>query len=279
MFGIIVFLVYYCVQKEQQIEKSNEMKIGGICTIFTIVSVILSLRFFPWDSLENLNRTLAKLLCMVQFPWRYLSMATIFAAVATVVGLYGVKELKGVRSMQLLGGGLCLFTILANSLFMSIYTNGINIERVYGDADVIKAVSGGEYILDDTIEGNLRWRKIFTDENFVTVSNYQYEKGVTTFDCTNTSETEMTVEIPLMNYDNYHARDMESNSEFHIVNGADNRVSIVVPAHFEGKIRVIYEFPILWNIAYVISAVCVVLIIAVLVFDSTKKQNIIKNNC
>lgn len=44
--------------------------------------------------------------------------------------------------------------------FMAIYTNGINIERVYGEADVIKAVSGGEYIIDDTIEGNLRWRKV-----------------------------------------------------------------------------------------------------------------------
>ena len=64
--------------------------------------------------------------------------------------------------MQLLGGGLCLLTLLTYSLFMAIYTNGINIERVYGDADVIKAVSGGEYIIDDTIEGNLRWRTATT---------------------------------------------------------------------------------------------------------------------
>lgn len=279
VFGIIIFLACYSVQNEQQRKKSSEIKVGSICTIFAIASIILSLRFFPWDSFENLNEMLAKVLCIVQFPWRYLSMATIFAAVATVIGLYGVKELKGVHSVQLLGGGLCLLTILANSLFMSIYTNGVGVGRAYGDADVIKAVGHGEYILDDTIDGNLCWRKIFTDENFVTVSNYQYEKGVTTFDCINTSETEMTVEIPLMNYDNYHARDMESNSEFTIVNGADNRVSIVVPAHFEGKLRVTYEFPILWKIAYAISVVSVVLIIAVLVFDSTKKRNIIKNNC
>lgn len=271
VFGMILFLVYYDVQKRQQTKKSNAIKVGRICTVFTIVSIILSLRFFPWDSLEHLNKSLAKVLCIVQFPWRYLSMATIFAAVATVIGLYGAKEHKGVRCMQLLGGGLCLLAILINSLFMAIYTNGINIERVYGDADVIKAVSGGEYILDDTVEGNLRWRKIFTDENFVTVSNYQYKGGVTTFDCRNTSETEMSVQIPLLNYDNYHARDMESGSEFRIANGTDNCVCIAVPSHFEGRIRVTYEFPILWKIAYIISAVSVALIVVAVIFGSRKR--------
>lgn len=273
VFGILLFLVYYNIQNKQQTGKSNEIKIGGICTIFTIVSIILSLRFFPWDSLEHLNKSLAKVLCIVQFPWRYLSMATIFATVTTIIGLYGMKQLKGVRSIQLLGGGLCLLTILANSMFMAIYTNGINIERVYGDADVIKAVSGGEYILDNTTEGNLRWRKIFTDENFVTISNYQYEGGVTTFDCINISETEMAVEIPLLNYDNYHARDMESGSTLRIANGTDNRVRIAVPAQFEGTIRVTYEFPISWKIAYIISAVSFVSIIVAILRYNRKKSN------
>lgn len=275
VLGIIIFLVCYGIRNERQMEKSSEIKVGNICMIFTIASIILSLRFFPWDSLENLNMSLAKVLCIVQFPWRYLSMATIFAAIVTIIGLYAIKELKGVRSMQLLGGGLCLLTLLTYSLFMAIYTNGINIERVYGDADVIKAVSGGEYIIDDTIEGNLRWRKVFTEENFVTVSNYQYKGGVTTFDCINTSETEIAVEIPLMNYDNYHARDIESGNAFRIMNGTDNRVCIMVPPDFEGSIRVTYEFPILWKIAYSISAISVFLIVVAVVVDGRKKLNTI----
>jgi len=280
VFGVIIFVVCYTAKYEWHMKTYKVMKAGNICTIFTVASIILSMRFFPWDSLENLNKMLAKVLCIVQFPWRYLSMATIFAVVATVIGLYGVKELKGMRNMQLLGGGLCLLTILANSLFMSIYTNGINIERVYGDADVIKAVSGGEYIIHDTIEGNLRWRRIFTDENFVTVSNYQYKGGVTTFDCINTSTTEMAVEIPLMNYDNYHARDIASGSEFGIVNGTDNRVSITIPPHFKGSIRVTYEFPILWKIAYIVSAISVILIVAIVLFDNRKRLKFNQqNNC
>lgn len=272
VFGVLIFMASYCRQNEKQTRKSSVVKVGATCTVFTIASIILSLRFFPWDSLENMNKLLAKVLCIVQFPWRYLSMATIFAAVATVIGLYVVKETRSVRSTQLIGGTLCVITILTNSLFMVNFTDNINNERVYGDADVIKAISSGEYIIDNTIEGNLRWRRVNADPNFVTVSDYQYEGGITTFDCSNTADTEMAVEIPLMNYDHYHARNMDTGSELGIMNGTDNRVSIAIPAHFDGRIRVAYEFPFLWKIAYVISAASVILIAAVIVYDRRKRK-------
>lgn len=268
VFGVIVFAACCSVQRERR--TSSTVRVGVTCTVFTIASVILSLRFFPWDSLENMNEALAKVLCIVQFPWRYLSMATIFATVVTVIGLYVVKETKSVSGAQLLGGALCVVTILTNSLFMANFTDSINNERLYGDADVEKAVSSGEYILHNTIEGNLRWRRINADPGFVTVSDYRYEGGVTTFDCTNTADTEMAVEIPLMNYDNYHARDVETGGELGIMNGTDNRVSIAVPAHFEGGIRVAYEFPLTWKIAYVISAVSVVLLAVAYRYDRRK---------
>ncbi len=272
VFGVIIFVVCRCVQNEQGTRKSGTVKVGVWCTVFTIASVILSMRFFPWDSLENASKLLAKVLCIVLFPWRYLSMATIFAAVATVIGLLLVREMKGTRYMQVLGSVLCVVTILANSLFMATFTNSINIERVYGDADVLQAISSGEYIIHNTIEGNLRWRNVNMNPDFVTVSDYQYEGGVTTFRCSNTADTEMAVEIPLMNYDNYHARDLGTGSEFGIMNGTDNRVSIAVPAHFEGSIRVAYEFPLSWKLAYAVSAVSVLLTAAVIVLDSRKRK-------
>jgi len=272
VFGVFLFVACYSVQNEYQIRKSNVVKVGAACTIFTIVCVIFSLRFFPWDSLENVNKLLAKVLCMVQFPWRYLSMATVFAAVSTVIGLYIVKETKSVKSMQILGGMLCLLAILTNSLFLSIFTNESSIERVYGDADIIKTFSSKEYIISNTREENFRWRKILADENFVTVSDYQYKGGITTFDCKNIADTELLVEIPLMNYDNYHARDLETGKEFEIVNGTDNKVCISVPAHFEGSIRVTYEFPFLWKLSYAVSIIGVIIVAVIALFGRRRSD-------
>lgn len=268
--GVIIFAVCCSMKNEWKITRDSLFKTGITCAIFTVVCVILSMRFFPWDSLENMNRLLAKVLCIVQFPWRYLSVASVFAAAATVIGLAIVKQKKGTGVTQLLCGTLCLLSVLSCSLCMAEYTNGIRIERIYGDAEVIEEISTGEYMLVGTIEGNLRWRKVNADENFVTVSDYQYEGGVTSFECKNTADTEMAVEIPLLNYDNYHAYDTVSGSELGIMNGTDNRVSIAVPPHFESSIKVVYEFPVLWKIAYAVSMVSIIFMIAAVMTDRRK---------
>ncbi|MDE7476777.1 MAG: hypothetical protein K2M91_02315, partial [Lachnospiraceae bacterium] len=83
---------------------------------------------------------------------------------------------------------------------------------------------------------------------------------------------EMAVEIPLMNYDNYHAYDMETGNEMGIMNGTDNRVSIAVPARFDGSIRVVYQFPLIWKIAYAISAVSVLLIAAAVAYEIKRRK-------
>ncbi len=273
VMGLVIFAACCSMQNEWRTRKSSTVKVGVLCTVFTVVCIVLSLRIFPWDSIENFSKLLAKVLCIVQFPWRYLSMATVFAAVVTVIGLYVVKEIKSARTMQFLGGVLCLTAVFTNSLYMAEFTNGIGIERVYGDADVDKAVSSGEYILSDTIEGNLRWRKINANADFVTVSDYQYEGGVTTFDCVNTADTEMAVEIPLMNYDNYYACDMVTGESIGIMNGTDNRVSLAIPAGFDSSIKVVYRFPLLWKLSYAVSFITVLLTVAAVVLDRRKRRN------
>lgn len=273
VMGLVIFAAGCSMQNEWRTRKSSTVKAGVLCTVFTVVCIVLSLRIFPWDSIENLSKFLAKVLCIVQFPWRYLSMATVFAAVVTVIGLYVVKEIKSVRTMQLLGGVLCLAAVFTNSLYMAGFTNGIGIERVYGDADVEKAVSSGEYILNGTIEGNLRWRRVNADPEYVTVSGYVYQGGVTAFDCVNTADTEMAVEIPLLNYDNYYAFDTATGEAVGIMNGTDNRVSLAIPAGFDGSIKVVYRFPLLWKLSYAVSFITVLLMAAAAVFDRRKRRN------
>lgn len=273
IMGLVIFAACCSMQNEWRTRKSSTVKVGVLCTVFTVVCIVLSLRIFPWDSIENFSKLLAKVLCIVQFPWRYLSMATVFAAVVTVIGLYVVKEIKSARMMQFLCGMLCLTAVFTNSLYMANFTDVSGIERVYGDADVEKAVSGGEYILSDTIEGNLRWRRVNADPKFVTVSDYAYQGGVTTFDCVNIADTEMAVEIPLMNYDNYYACDMVTGESIGIMNGTDNRVSLAIPAGFDSSIKVVYRFPLLWKLSYAVSFITVLLTVAAVVLDRRKRRN------
>lgn len=271
VLGMILFLICCSKKHDWNIPRDEIFKVGLICSAFTTASMILSTRFFPWDGLEGISKVLAKVLCMVQFPWRYLSVATVFAVIATMVGLLILSRIKGENMMRILCGGLCLASVMTTGLLFAVYTNSIKIERVYGDADVVEEVSSGEYILNGTIEGNLRWRKTNADTNYVTVDDYTYEGGVTTFDCSNTADTEMALELALLNYDNYHAYDLADGTELGIMNGSDNRVSIAVPAHFDSSIKVVYEFPLVWKLSYLISAASVIAL-AVVAFLGRRKE-------
>lgn len=237
-----------------------------------VASVIMSMSFFPWDSFKNMNMAVAKVLYVIQFPWRYLSMATIFATAATVSGLAMIKASMGTRTLNILIGTLCIISYMSFSLYIDGLSATSEEKRFYGDADLEKTVANGEYVIDGTFDAKIGSRKANYDAGFVLVENYKYEDGITTFDCQNMADVEMPVEIPLMNYDNYHAYDVESGAEIGIMNGTYNKVSIAVPAYFDGQIKVVYRFPLIWKIAYAISAASVIAIAALCIMDRRKNS-------
>lgn len=95
------------------------------------------------------------------------------------------------------------------------------------------------------------------------MSGYQYKDGVTTFSCKNESKEEKVVEIPLLNYDHYHAYDKNSGQEFPIRNGHNNYVNIVISPQYEGEIEIRYVIPFLWKVGYLLSTVSVIGVIAI----------------
>lgn len=76
-----------------------------------------------------------------------------------------------------------------------------------------------------------------------------------------------------MNYDNYYACDTVTGEAIGIMNGTDNRVSLAIPAGFDGSIKVVYRFPLLWKLSYVVSAVTVLLIAVAVALDRRKRRN------
>ena len=190
-----------------------------------------------------------------------------------MIGLVVVKEVKGTKIAYILCIALCATAVITSGFYMDIFTNGIKVVSVFGDADVHIDVGKDEYLLEDTVKEGFHQRKASFDENFITVSDYQYENGVTTFDCKNNADVEMPIEIPLLNYDNYHAYDTNTGKEIGIMNGSNNKVSLAVPAHFDSEVKVVYEIPTAWEIAYVISALSV-LFLAVVVMRTRRKERL-----
>ncbi len=264
-FSLIIgigILLYCCAKRyDWEIERDKMLRFGTYCAGFAVLSILFSLRFMPWDSIRNISGIIAKMLCMIQYPWRYYAFATVFGVFAAVTGVKVISEYKGSVTVKLCCGIMLLFTMLNAGMFFRDFANEAKTITVYGAMPT--EIGYGEYLPTGTVMEELKVRKIVTDETSVTVSGYQYIDGVTTFSCKNESKEEKVVEIPLLNYDHYHAYDKNSGQEFPIRNGHNNYVNIVISPQYEGEIEIRYVIPFLWKVGYLLSTVSVIGVIAI----------------
>lgn len=270
--GLIVFFICCVMRKEWGVKKSPVYRVGIINAILSVICIVLTLKFFPWNSIEGVQESVARMFCTVQFPWRYLAPATIFATVAVIAGLVIIKNVKGEKTAYFLCMALGLTAIVTSGLFMGVYTNAAVTSNAIGYADIIFDTGVNEYLLKDTQIEELHQRKVSYDENFITISNYQYEDGITTFACRNTADVEKPVEIPLLNYDNYHAYDIVTGKEIGIMNGSNNRVSLAVPAFFDSEVKVVYEIPAVWKASYAVSVVSMIFLVVAVVRNRREER-------
>lgn len=251
IIGILLYLGCRIQQKDEMSETKTRA-LGKICTTFSILAMILALRAFPWDYIEEISPIAAKFLWMVQFPWRYLVLATVFSVFVTLCALILVEKQKILNIMHpiLL---MVMINILSISWYYMDYAEKNDYKYVYGGADVVLDVSAGEYILEGTVRSNLLQRNVLADFSQVAVVGYDANHGKAGFYCVNASNEEQLVQLPLMNYANYHA--YLENVEIAILNGTDNRLSVMIPGNYQGRVEIQYEIPTMWKLSYVISFV------------------------
>jgi hypothetical protein len=270
--------IWCCMNKYKwEIVGDKLLKAGTICTGFTVVCVVLSLRIFPWDSIEQISPSLAKALCVIQFPWRYLSVATIFAVTATLLGLKIASKYIQNQTLKMIELVLVAFTLVQAGLFYTNFADSATEYKVYGGADVEQDTVGGEYMITGTIEGYQRWRSIKADLSNVGIAGYESDHGKVTFVCNNISDEEKFVQIPIMNYDNYHAF-TDDGTELRIENGENNRLGLWVPSGYNGIIRVQYIVPLSWKLANVVTAIVFVAIVITCYVMSHGGRKKIKEN-
>jgi hypothetical protein len=193
-----------------------------------------------------------------------LSIATIFATVATVVGLKVIKNHISHQSLILIEVVLMVFALIQTGYFYVNFSDSSSELQIYGGADVNPSISEGEYLIgyDTTATdiAKMKWKTIKADLANVGIANYKAESGTVSFICCNISDDEQLVQVPILNYDNYHVY-IEDGIELEIVNGENNRLSFWVPAGYVGNIQVRYEIPLLWKIANIITAVVFIVLV------------------
>ncbi len=270
---ILVFCIWIGLSFFHKTERMNpKMKgLGKISAAFGFLAMLMCLSIFPWDRLQNLSPVLATLISSIQFPDRFLSMATLFMTLLTGVVTVWVRENqpgKGVRVYVAVVAGLAVVSALYLTDSMLLTASSIQVYNA--EAMGTGYISGGEYIPYGTDTDQLVYRDPETEENVVLVS---YEKNGLTIQatCYNDSDREGAMSLPLLYYKGYQATDLETGESIPLMADDDNILCVAVPAGYQGTILVQFVSPWYWRAAEVVSALTF-LMLAVCVAWSRKRE-------
>lgn len=86
-------LILYCLLRRERWQQQAALRRMQWAFGFAVLALALSLHAFPWDGVQNwLGRAAGKMAGMFQYPWRFLSLATVLLCLASVLAVQLLKE-------------------------------------------------------------------------------------------------------------------------------------------------------------------------------------------
>ncbi|MCR4798229.1 MAG: hypothetical protein K5853_07245 [Lachnospiraceae bacterium] len=209
------------------------------------ILLLVSSHFFPWNYLSAHTRV-GNFLAQVQFPWRYIGIASLLLTLLLLLLL---------RQIKAPGRRIAFCLILGTSLFMClwfarVYHKYAEFDHFAKTEDLDTYDMGFiEYLRPDAV------REEFTHRIEVVSGDAEvgetFRQG-TAADYEVSARTDAVVELPILHYKYYALRDDEGRV-YELKDGANDVIAFKVPAGFRGDLHLRYEEPLLWHVAEVVS--------------------------
>lgn len=261
----VAFFTLYFVWKN----KSGNVKKICFYVGFGALSIYMATYYFPWDSIREIP-FLENAISSIQFPWRFLGPATVFAVFAFCESLMILKDTKYRPYLMNLCGVIILIAAISAMYFIS-GTNRRNDYIEFHSAKELNLVNtGDEYLPIDTnveqLNGNTR-----IDGDMTVVS---YSKKGTSITAEIVAKEDSVFEVPLIYYKYYRAKIDDVNLE--VYGGQNNVVAIKIPAGMNGTLHLDYVMPVHWYLSCFISIATVLWLLGYWMYDKflvKKKEN------
>jgi hypothetical protein len=237
--------------------ESRESYYLGTILLLGLVTLLMTGRNFPWDTIAANAGALSYYIMALQFPMRYLTMTTICF---TVVLLGVVRGLSGyhipARAAKAAVVLLCALPLLYTGIFyhdlfssyVPLYLSGHNCMELFGAT----IVSGGEY-LPAGMDTSITVHRTAQPDSNVTVDSCLYDNGRLYLTVENSSDVSGEVAVPLIYYRHYRAVDTATGEEYGISSSDDHLVSVRVPSGYDGTITIRFCEPWYYRVSELAS--------------------------
>lgn len=228
-------------------------RLAVLSFMFALLTLFFSLDIFPWDRIQTLSPLLSSLISSLQFPFRFLGWTTV-----CLIVLWGYCIWYLENSGRKLPAQLCCLFLLASLTTSGLYTldhinRDYNRYTIYNEEGMgFGYISGAEYLIHGTDQSLLTFQGPAFSEG-VRLTDYRKEYLDITLQCSNAADEEGFIDLPLLLYKGYNAYSPDHKQTLEITYGANNLVRVLLPAGFEGQIRVRFISPAYWRMAELLS--------------------------
>ena len=240
-----------CLRKAQ--EKDKRLYSFGILTMLLGFGFLaMSLSVFPWDQIQKTNALAATLVSNLQFPNRFLGWATLCAVYAFGCCVYYLQN--NARTVLPFVWFLVGTNVMTSGMYLIDYSIcNTDTYTIYNPAGMgYGYISGMEYLIEGTDYDALSYAQPRIGEG-TEVEGYEPKCLGAVLTCKNTGNKASWVELPLMLYRGYRAKDMESKRELEIIPGENQEVCVLIPQGYAGSFRVKFIPPWYWRFSEIIS--------------------------
>lgn len=295
MIGTIVLFTaaMICESKQNSSLGQVESKFTKICFIFGMIAIIITSSLFPWKSIENIGGVLQTVFCMVQFPWRYLSIAL----VCFVFAMAGSIEIIGTNKrilyvVELLICGLVF--VQAINLFSSLSRTANDSQLIFDGSALAKynMVGMGEYepVSFDNSDNDLSIEELqykYNENASINPTGDQANDGLTigplskvgtksTILIINPTGEEQILYMPIVFYDGYRVSNVSESADGvervpELLETEHGTVGIKVPADYYNGAHIEYKENVTYRIAEFVSLISLLIIVMGSVWEHTRR--------
>lgn len=258
--GVAVLLsciAYFLLRGANKKESREVDQTALTAFLIGLAAIVMSMCYFPWDTIQSWNDITGTLVPMIQFPTRLTTIACVcMTIVACAAAVWMLRE-KGIKKYLffLAVGGLCVF--------FSMYQTNDTLEVKEGamrlhtaEAMGHSGVLGAEY-LPLGVELNFTYHDARASEQ-VTVLEFAKENLDTTTSVSVAKDAkEQWIELPMLYYKGYQAKDLDSGKQLPVCVGENGHVRVLLEGGYQGTVRTWYAGMWYWRVAEIVSAVTV----------------------
>ena len=266
-------LVIYCLLRWERWQQQETLRRMQTAFGFAILTLVLSLRVFPWDGVQSwLGRAAGKMAGMFQYPWRFLSLGTVLLCLAVLLAVQLLQE-KNVRLAKGAAAALAACALLTVGVVQTQITTGMSEQayNVFLNRQPNATTGVGEYLIDGTSGYETIWAQPKPGSEELQLLSYEKRGGKAYLTVENDGDA-ADISVPIFNYGHYYAVDEATGDAYALGTGENARITLNIPAGYTGTIVIAYHAPAYWRAFELVSLLALIGSVGWGVSQRKKKQ-------